>query len=58
MGNDGNGNGDEKIGITALVQSIQHRARCDDEEPSLQASCSVATFVALLRGGSAFCDQN
>ena len=33
------------------------RARCVDEELGLQVSCSLATFVALLRGGFAVCDK-
>ena len=32
-------------------KAFNNRARCDDEKPGLQASCSTATFVALLRRG-------
>ena len=39
--------------VTQSTQQHCNRARCDDE-----ASCSLATFVALLRGESAVCDKN
>ena len=57
MGNDGNGKREMKKCIS-LKHSATELAVLGNEEPGLQASCSLATFVALLRGGLAVCDKN
>ena len=54
MGNDGNG----KRGIRNSKQSATELAVTMKSQAYRLLSCSLATFVALLRGGSDVCDKN